>query len=92
MLDGFSDALRIPTEILNVLERQASFLAEPSQSMFKLVLSIFPLEEELREEKNPSLWKPILNHRVRSLDKKDRCRDSEVLLHKDAVVLVHGER
>lgn len=50
VLDGLSNASKIATKVLYVLERPASFMLEPLQTLFDLVLSFFPGKEVLREK------------------------------------------
>lgn len=55
VLDGFADATKILTEVLNELERPASHPVDPLQKMFDLVMSPFPDEEVLKEKENRKL-------------------------------------
>lgn len=70
-IDGLVDASGISTEVLDPLERPASILVEPLQTMFDLVVSIFPRYETLKEEENRKLWDPIVSHGVKCLYKYD---------------------
>lgn len=60
--------------------------------MFDIVMSTFPGEELLKMERNRNKWKPIVNHVMKSLDKKGRDeKDSRVCVYDGAVVAVHGD-
>lgn len=72
VIDEFKDVSRIRTEVLNVLEHPALFSLELLQTLFDMVMSIIPEKELLEVEKNQNLWKPIVNHAVESLGKRDR--------------------
>lgn len=61
VLNGFADASKFWTEVLNMLEQLASFLVESMQTVFGLVISAFPGEDVLKDEKNRNLWNPIRN-------------------------------
>lgn len=52
VLCRFADVPKIPTEVLNVLERLPSFLVKLLQTIFHLVKYTFCGEEVLKEEKN----------------------------------------
>lgn len=54
VLDGLADASKLATKLLNVLERSESFLLNPLQTLFYLVMLTFPGAEALKEEVN---WK-----------------------------------
>lgn len=47
VLDGFADDFKIPSEVLNVLERPAPFLVGPWPTMFDRVVSTFSGEVAL---------------------------------------------
>lgn len=53
--DGFSDASKIPTEVLNLLKLPPSSSVEPLQMMIDLVMSNFFGKEVLKEKKNQNL-------------------------------------
>lgn len=72
MIDGFAESLKIPTEMLNVLERPVSSSVYPWQTMIGLIMSIFPGEEAQKEEEKRTLWNKIVNHGMVSLGKEDR--------------------
>lgn len=64
MLDGIADASKLPTEVLNILQRPASFLKEPTQTMFDLVMCAVPGDDALVEKKNQNLSSRIVDHGV----------------------------
>lgn len=55
VLDGFEDASRILTDMLNVLERPPLFLVEPLQKKFNVFISTLPVEERLNENESWNL-------------------------------------
>lgn len=66
------EALKFPTEMLNVLEWPVSFLVEPLQTTFNQVMCIFRGEEVPKKEKNSKLSYLIVNKDKESVDKQDR--------------------
>lgn len=66
MLDKFSDALKIPKEVLRLSERPLSFLVKPFQTMFKLIMITFHGEKVLKKKNNRYPWHPIMNYGVES--------------------------
>lgn len=71
MVNGFADALELPTDMLNVLEWPALFSMEPLQTIFDLLISTFPLEEVIKTNKDQNLCSLLVNHSVESVDKEE---------------------
>lgn len=63
--------MEILAEVLIVLERPTSFLVEPSQATFELMMSILPGEELLKEENNRISSNLIVSHSVEILNKEN---------------------
>lgn len=72
MLAGLSEASKIPTHVLNVLEQPAPSSAEQFQTIFDLVMFTFPAEEVLKEVENRNLSNPVVKYGVMSLCKEER--------------------
>lgn len=69
VLDGFFNALKIPTEVLTVLGCPALFSLEALQTMSDLVMSTSPGKKVLKEDKVRKLRSPIVNHGAETLSK-----------------------
>lgn len=55
MLDLVTDALEVPTQVLNVFKQPSSLRVETMHTIFDLVMSTIPAEEALKDEKNRNL-------------------------------------
>lgn len=66
------NALKIPTDVLNTLERPAFFSVEPSQNMFDLVMRTFPGQDVLKARKSRNLSNAVVNLGMKTLVKEDR--------------------
>lgn len=71
MLDGLADALKTRAEVLTVLERPVSFWVEPLQTMSNVIVSRFPGEKVLKNEKSQKFWVTNVNDVAEGLDKED---------------------
>lgn len=69
MLDVCANALKILTDVLNVMERLPSLFVELLQTMFDLVLPTFHSEEVQKKYKTRNLCNQIVNRGVESTDK-----------------------
>lgn len=77
VLEGFATASEVRTEMQNVLRWPASFLVEPSETMFDLVMSLFRGYEALKKEKDQDFWNPIVDQGVKIMDKEDSGKSTE---------------
>lgn len=72
VLDGFADASKIRTEVVNLLKRSASFSVSTLLTTSDLVMVTIPGDERLKKDKRRYFWILIVNHGMESLDKEDR--------------------
>lgn len=71
VLDELSYASVVLVNFLIVLERPASFWVEALQTLFALLIYMFPGLKSLKEEKNRKSWYLIVNHGVLSLTEEN---------------------